>query len=56
MMPRAKHVKHHWVRLQDEDLAYILDGPDEDAESDGDSLFVWIDAVLNIIENGLETA
>lgn len=50
-MPR---VKHHWVRLEDEDLAFILDGPDP--EVSGDYYEVWVDRVLNIIEDGLETA
>lgn len=39
----------HWVCVPDEDLAYILDGPDEDLEA-------WIDNVIGIVEDGLETA
>lgn len=42
-------VTWHWVCIEDEDLGYILDGPDEDLEA-------WIDNVQSIVEDGLETA
>lgn len=45
----ADGVTYHWVRIEDSDLAYILDGP-------GDDFAEWIDEVLDIVEDGLETA
>lgn len=45
----SKKALDHWVVIPDEDLAYILDGPDAGDEAD------WIAAVIGIIEDGLET-
>lgn len=48
------HPTHHWVRIEDIDLAYILEGPGDDSTIDG--LYTWIDEVIDIVEDGLETA
>lgn len=47
----ADGVTHHWIRVSDKDLAYILDGPDDDVDIDD-----WLDEVIDIVEDGLETA
>lgn len=41
----------HWVCIPDEDLALILDGPEDDDDRDE-----WIALVQDIVEDGLETA
>lgn len=44
----------HWVCIPDADLAFILDGPPEDAAPD--QLWDWVEDVQEIIADGLETA
>jgi len=44
---------HHWIRVEDVDLAYILNGPDMNHE---DGVHDWVEEVLDIVEDGLETA
>lgn len=39
----------HWVVLHDEDLGFILDGPDPGQTNE------WVREVIGIIEDGLET-
>lgn len=44
----------HWICIPDADLGYILEGP-----SNRDDIHVlkgWIDEVIEVIEDGLETA
>ena len=40
----------HWVCIPDHDLQFILDGPEDGDESE------WVAVVIEIIEDGLETA
>lgn len=47
---------HHWIRVSDQDLAYLLNGPEV---TDGGLVLAyeeWIDEVIDIVEDGLETA
>lgn len=54
-MTQSNGPVHHWVRVSDQDLALILDGPEGDEPTHAD-LWAWIDEVLDIVEDGLETA
>jgi hypothetical protein len=43
----------HWVVIPDDDLALIQDGPDTWTHA---AMEAWIRDVMDIIEDGLETA
>ena len=51
--PFQPRVTHHWIRVSDEDLAVILDGPED--ETDLEDLQDWVAEVIDIVEDGLET-
>ena len=48
-------VTHHWIRVSDEDLALILDGPEDGTDVNPEPWLDWIDEVIDIVEDGLET-
>lgn len=50
-MARSTPVTWHWICIDDDDLAYLLDGPVSERTKDE-----WIDSVIAIVEDGLETA
>lgn len=53
-------VDHHWIRLPDAELDFILNafpepGPDINAKDLIDAYVKYVNSVLDFIENGLET-
>lgn len=49
-------ISHHWVRLTEDQLHYILDEmPDVVDEPNAASLIRWADKVALFVEDGLET-
>jgi len=53
----GKPVTWHWVCLDDDDLAFILDfDPDRERSTSRDSLLDVLADFQSIIEDGLETA
>jgi hypothetical protein len=55
-MTSTERPTHHWVRIEDVDLALILNGPDGGTDLNPEPWLDWIDEVIDIIEDGLETA
>jgi hypothetical protein len=52
-------ISHHWVRLTDQHLSLIIDGPPDQEEENDEAYLVrllrWSERVADLVEEGLET-